>query len=158
MESLIIFIHVIAAIAITGLVLIQQGKGADMGASFGSGASQTIFGSAGSGNVLTKSTSIMAAVFFITSLGLAIIARQQADITLDDSGLIQNLDEITAQQQSAAAASEAQDDIPVVSDAAGEGDVPVLEAQPEPDVPAVAEEVPDTANDTTDGAEGDTQE
>jgi len=64
MESVIIFVHVIAAIAITGLVLIQQGKGADMGASFGSGASQTIFGSSGSGNVLSKSTSIMAVVFF----------------------------------------------------------------------------------------------
>ena len=49
MESIIIFVHVIAAIAITGLVLIQQGKGADMGASFGSGSSQTIFGSSGSG-------------------------------------------------------------------------------------------------------------
>jgi len=97
MESLIIFVHVIAAIAITGLVLIQQGKGADMGASFGSGASQTIFGSSGSGNALTKSTSIMATIFFITSLGLAIIARQQADITIDDGGLIHNLHEITAQ-------------------------------------------------------------
>ncbi|MEY4641731.1 MAG: hypothetical protein RLZZ227_1725 [Pseudomonadota bacterium] len=50
MESLIIFVHVIAAIGITGLVLIQHGKGADMGASFGSGASQTMFGSVGSGN------------------------------------------------------------------------------------------------------------
>jgi len=69
MESIIIFVHVIAAIAITGLVLIQQGKGADMGASFGSGSSQTIFGSSGSGNVLSKSTSIIAVVFFITSLG-----------------------------------------------------------------------------------------
>ncbi|MFZ9584646.1 MAG: preprotein translocase subunit SecG, partial [Pseudohongiellaceae bacterium] len=53
MESLIVAIHIVVALAIVGLVLIQQGKGADMGASFGSGASQTIFGSAGSGNVLT---------------------------------------------------------------------------------------------------------
>ncbi len=53
MESLIIVIHILSAVAIIGLVLIQQGKGADMGASFGSGASQTIFGSAGTGNVLT---------------------------------------------------------------------------------------------------------
>jgi len=69
MESIIILVHVIAAIAITGLVLIQQGKGADMGASFGSGASQTIFGSSGSGNALTKSTSIMAVVFFCNKPG-----------------------------------------------------------------------------------------
>ena len=91
MESMIIFVHVIAAVAITGLVLIQQGKGADMGASFGSGSSQTIFGSSGSGNVLSKSTSIIAVIFFITSLGLAVLARQQADLSIEDSGLIQNL-------------------------------------------------------------------
>ena len=137
MESAIIFIHVIAAIAITGLVLIQQGKGADMGASFGSGASQTIFGSSGSGNVLTKSTSIMAAIFFITSMGLAIIARQQADLSIDDSGLILNQDEIAAQQQAAAAAGQAAlDDVPVTADTADDGDVPlVLEIEPEIELP-----------------------
>ena len=109
MESIIIFVHVIAAIAITGLVLIQQGKGADMGASFGSGSSQTIFGSSGSGNVLSKSTSIIAVVFFITSLGLAVVARQQADLSIEESGLIQNLDEIT--QAPTAIVSEA-DELP----------------------------------------------
>lgn len=134
MESVIIFVHVIAAIAITGLVLIQQGKGADMGASFGSGASQTIFGSSGSGNVLTKSTSIMAVVFFVTSLGLAVLARQQADLSIDNSGLIENLDEITAQQEAAAiSASQALDDIPVLNDAADDSDVPALDE----DVPAL---------------------
>lgn len=158
MESLIIFLHVIAAIAITGLVLIQHGKGADMGASFGSGASQTIFGSAGTGNVLTKSTSIMATIFFITSLGLAIIARQQADISIDDSGLIQNLDEIAAQQE-AAAARQAADDIPVVAgDADAEGDVPFLESLPESDVAEVIEEAAEAADDTPVVTEGETQD
>ena len=126
MESIMIFVHVIAAIAITGLVLIQQGKGADMGASFGSGASQTIFGSSGSGNVLSKSTSIMAVIFFITSLGLAVIARDQADLSIEDSGLIQNLDEIPQipladnvneeipQTEESLANFPATDDIPVV--------------------------------------------
>ena len=138
MESIIILVHVIAAIAITGLVLIQQGKGADMGASFGSGASQTIFGSSGSGNVLTKSTSIMAIVFFVTSLGLAVLARQQADLSIDNSGLIENLDEIAVQQEAAAAANQAQSDIPVVADEAPEGDIPVLEDQAQADdVPVV---------------------
>ncbi len=158
MESVIIFVHVIAAIAITGLVLIQQGKGADMGASFGSGASQTIFGSSGSGNALTKSTSIMATIFFITSLGLAIIARQQADITIDDGGLIQNLDEITAQQQ-AAATRQAADDIPEVAAAADEGDVPVLDALSESDVPeAIVEEALEAAGDIPAVTEGETQD
>jgi len=145
MESLIIFVHVIAAIAITGLVLIQQGKGADMGASFGSGASQTLFGSSGSGNALTKSTSIMAVVFFITSLGLAIIARQQASLSVDDSGLIENLDEIAAASASATqsaaqdlplAIEEALDDIPeLATETEIEGDIPVVDAVPAQEVP-----------------------
>ena len=143
MESLIIFVHVIAAIAITGLVLIQQGKGADMGASFGSGASQTLFGSSGSGNALTKSTSIMAVVFFITSLGLAIIARQQASLSVDDSGLIENLDEIAAAPATQTAAEDlplaiedALDDIPeLATETAIGGDIPVVDAVPAQEVP-----------------------
>ena len=136
MESLIIFVHVIAAIAITGLVLIQQGKGADMGASFGSGASQTLFGSSGSGNALTKSTSIMAIVFFLTSMGLAIIARQQAGISVEDSGLIENLDEIAAATSTAEATAddlpqfieEALDEIPAVATEI-ESDIPVTDTE-----------------------------
>ncbi len=143
MESLIIFVHVIAAIAITGLVLIQQGKGADMGASFGSGASQTLFGSSGSGNALTKSTSIMAVVFFITSLGLAIIARQQASLSVDNSGLIENLDEIAAAPATQTAAEdlpfvieEALDDVPELAiETAVEGDIPVVDGVPSEEVP-----------------------
>ena len=143
MESLIIFVHVIAAIAITGLVLIQQGKGADMGASFGSGASQTLFGSSGSGNALTKSTSIMAVVFFITSLGLAIIVRQQASLSVDDSGLIENLDEIAAAPATQTAAEglplvieEALDDVPeLATETAVEGDIPVVDGVPSEEVP-----------------------
>lgn len=78
METLIIVVHVIVAVAIVGLVLLQQGKGADAGASFGAGASQTVFGSSGSGNFLVKATSIAATIFFVTSLSLAIFARGQA--------------------------------------------------------------------------------
>ncbi|MEI7949325.1 MAG: preprotein translocase subunit SecG [Gammaproteobacteria bacterium] len=87
MEQLIIVVHVLSAVAIIGLVLIQHGKGADMGASFGSGASQTIFGGAGSGNALTKSTTLLAMVFFVTSLGLAVLAKHQADsgVQVEDS-------------------------------------------------------------------------
>lgn len=133
MESLIILVHVLTAIAITGLVLIQHGKGADVGASFGSGASQTMFGSAGSGNALTKSTTIMAVIFFITSLGLAVIARQQADLGVQNSGLIANPDQITTQQQAPEAGG---GDIPVAQEAAAEGDIPVVDAQPADDVPA----------------------
>tara|TARA_B100001769_G_scaffold230801_1_gene193203 strand:+ start:234 stop:611 length:378 start_codon:yes stop_codon:yes gene_type:complete len=78
MQTLIITIHVIAAISIVGLVLLQQGKGADAGASFGAGASQTVFGSSGSGNFLVRATTISAVIFFVTSLTLAIFAKNQA--------------------------------------------------------------------------------
>ena len=78
MQTLIIVVHVIAAIAIVGLVLLQQGKGADAGASFGSGAAQTVFGSSGSGNFLVRATTIAAVTFFVTSLSLAIFARNQS--------------------------------------------------------------------------------
>ena len=78
MQTLIIIIHVIAAISIVGLVLLQQGKGADAGASFGAGASQTVFGSSGSGNFLVRATTISAVIFFVTSLTLAIFAKTQA--------------------------------------------------------------------------------
>ena len=78
MQSIIIIVHVMAAIAIVGLVLLQQGKGADAGASFGAGASQTVFGASGSGNFLVRATTIAAVVFFVTSLTLAIFAKNQA--------------------------------------------------------------------------------
>ncbi len=68
MYEIIIVLYAIVALAIIGLVLIQHGKGADMGASFGAGASATIFGSAGRGNFLTRSTSILAVLFFVLSL------------------------------------------------------------------------------------------
>ena len=95
MESLIIFAHVLAALGITGLVLLQHGKGADAGASFGSGASQTVFGSVGSGNALTKSTSWLALVFFATSLVLALFAKQQAGQSIQQDGLIENTGVLT---------------------------------------------------------------
>ena len=79
MEQLILVVYVLLSAAMVGLILLQQGKGADMGASFGSGASQTVFGSAGSGNVLTRSTAILATVFFLASVGLAVMAKHKAE-------------------------------------------------------------------------------
>ncbi len=75
MEQIILIGHLVVALAIIGLIMLQQGKGADMGASFGAGASQTLFGSDGSGNVLTRSTAWLVALFFATSFGLALIAK-----------------------------------------------------------------------------------
>lgn len=78
MESLILILHVLVAVAMIGLILLQQGKGAEMGASFGAGSSQTVFGAAGSAGFLTRFTAVLAAIFFVTSLGLAVYARQHA--------------------------------------------------------------------------------
>lgn len=78
-ETVLLIVLVVVALALVGLVLIQQGKGADAGASFGAGASQTVFGSAGSGNFLTKSTWSLGVVFFVCCLALGYIARQQAE-------------------------------------------------------------------------------
>lgn len=74
METIVWVVHVIAALAVIGLVLLQHGKGADMGAAFGSGASGSLFGVTGSANLLSRATAAMVTVFFITSLTLAYLA------------------------------------------------------------------------------------
>ncbi|MEW5782715.1 MAG: preprotein translocase subunit SecG [Pseudomonadota bacterium] len=70
-------VHIIVGLAVIGLVLIQHGKGADMGAAFGSGASGSLFGATGSANFLSRSTAVLAAIFFLTSLSLAYMASQR---------------------------------------------------------------------------------
>lgn len=86
MYQLILIIHVFTAVSIITLVLVQQGKGATVGAAFGSGASQTVFGSRGSGSFLLRITIGFAVIFFATSVGLNYIAsrvvKQSAAITL----------------------------------------------------------------------------
>jgi len=86
MYQLVLLVHVLVALVIIGLVLMQQGKGADMGSSFGSGASGTVFGSQGTGSFLFKLTAGSVFVFFVTSLLLSsMVARQQSASTLDVS-------------------------------------------------------------------------
>ncbi|MGL6161481.1 preprotein translocase subunit SecG [Microbulbifer sp.] len=132
MEKLVLVVHVLTALSIIGLILLQQGKGAEVGASFGGGASGTVFGSAGSGNFFSRLTAVMATVFFVTSFGLAILARQSADANIDA-----DLPEIPA-------VVEQPGDVPEVPEAntpeAG-ADIPQLDAQPADEVPS-AEDVP----------------
>lgn len=78
MEQLVTIIHVLAAAGVIGLVLLQHGKGADMGAAFGSGASGSLFGVSGSSNFMSKATAACVAVFFTTSLTLAYMASHRA--------------------------------------------------------------------------------
>ncbi len=77
MEKLVLIVHVLAAAAVIGLVLLQHGKGADMGASFGSGASGSLFGVSGSSNFMSRATAGFVAVFFATSLALAYMASNK---------------------------------------------------------------------------------
>ncbi len=79
MQTALLAAHVIITIALIGLILIQRGKGADVGAAFGSGASQTVFGSQGSASFLTRTTAALATLFFLTSLTLAYFSTQSTD-------------------------------------------------------------------------------
>ncbi|MDR9425332.1 MAG: preprotein translocase subunit SecG [Marinobacter sp.] len=112
METLVVVVHVVIAVALVGLVLIQQGKGADAGAAFGGGASQTVFGSQGSGSFLTRMTTLLAVVFFVTSFSLAIFAKQRAEVAgeagipvVQESSESPAIDEAPAEGESAGSES-----------------------------------------------------
>ena len=75
--TVVIVLHVVVALAIIGLVLLQHGKGADMGSGFGGGSSGSLFGATGSANFLSRTTAALATVFFLTSLGLAYFATHK---------------------------------------------------------------------------------
>ena len=78
LESTVLVLHVLTALAVCGFVLLQHGKGADMGAAFGSGSSGSLFGAAGSANFLSRTTAILATVFFVTSVALTYFGSQQS--------------------------------------------------------------------------------
>lgn len=94
METLVWVMHVVLAATLIILVLLQQGKGADMGAAFGSGSAGSLFGASGSATFLSRMTSFAAAMFFITSMSLTYFSANQSD---NDSvmNLIQKTEEIT---------------------------------------------------------------
>jgi len=77
-ETALLAVHVLVAAALVGFVLLQHGKGADMGAAFGSGSSGSLFGAAGSANFLSRTTAILATVFFLSSLGLTYFGSMRA--------------------------------------------------------------------------------
>lgn len=101
MQLLLILVHVLTCIALVALVLLQQGKGAEIGAAFGSGASNTVFGSPGASSFLFKLTAGLAALFFATSLGLGYYEGAQAKKTQQ---LVIPASVIQQQQQQAATA------------------------------------------------------
>ena len=132
MEQIILVVHLLVALAIIGLIMLQQGKGADMGASFGAGASQTLLGSTGSANILTRATAWLVALFFASSFGLALLANQK-------SSAVDSLDlDIPEVLESPAQA--VGEEMPVVEEEmpAAQGELPVVEE----DLPVIQQDVP----------------
>ncbi|MBI6674388.1 preprotein translocase subunit SecG [Pseudomonas syringae] len=123
LETVVIVFHLLGALGVVALVLLQQGKGADAGASFGAGASNTVFGGQGISTFLSKFTAILAACFFITSLGLGYFAKEKAQqltqVGLPDPAVLE------VKQKPAA------------------DDVPVLEGQKPAAVPADVPQAPE---------------
>ncbi len=99
LHTIILTVHIIAGLSVIGFVLLQHGKGADMGAAFGSGASGSLFGATGSANFLSRVTAVLAAVFFVTSLALSYIATSspRASGSVMDSAPVQSVPAAPAQ-------------------------------------------------------------
>jgi preprotein translocase subunit SecG len=104
--NLLVIVQILAALVMIGLVLVQHGKGADMGASFGSGASGSLFGATGSANFLSRSTAVCAAVFFASTLGLAYLSNSRASAPVSE-GSVLDRPAISAPAASAAASAAA---------------------------------------------------
>ena len=155
MQTILTVVHLFLALGLIGLVLIQHGKGADMGAAFGSGASATVFGARGSGNFLSRTTAILAALFFVTSMVLAYYASQVGEPV----GLMDRLNQAPAapvvvppvQQQEVPGIGKTlvpvtSNEVPAVavppvliSEDRAKGDTPAASAVPEVEIPAVKE-------------------
>ena len=130
-ETLALILHVLAALAIIGLVLIQQGKGADMGSGFGAGASATVFGSGGAGSFLTRLTTAIAIAFFLSSFGLAYFAKQRSEVARD-LGVPQLQDYGPLEEEAPEPEIPAFDGAPALGPAS---DLPTLEAPPASQAP-----------------------
>ena len=125
-ENLLLIVHLVMAIALVVLVLLQQGKGAQAGAAFGggsSGSSQSLFGARGSANFLTRTTAIIATVFFITTLSLAYLyANRSSSSSVVGGSVVEQIEEVP------------ESDVPMVP-----ADAPAEESGTQSNVPAVPE-------------------
>ena len=141
LTTLLIVVQVIAAIAVIVLVLLQHGKGADMGAAFGGGASGSLFGATGSANFLSRSTGVVATVFFLATLGLAYTGTESKRPASETGGVMGTVPPSTP------APAPAPKDIPTPSSQAPQGAPSAVPAAPTPtpaatDVPAKPGDVP----------------
>lgn len=126
-ESILLALLVLDAIALTVLVLLQQGKGADVGAAFGSGSASTMFGSLGAASFFTKATAWLAIGFFLITFGLAYVAKERAG-TASSIGIPTVVENGAVVGEELTPASETDDTIPSLEseDGASQGDVPEL--------------------------------
>jgi preprotein translocase subunit SecG len=143
MVQILLAVHLVIALIIIILILLQQGKGAEAGASFGAGASQTMFGSAGSWNFFSRMTAIFANLFFVTSIALAVVAKREA--TASDPYLPE-LEQVEIPVEETPA------EIPSAADEGGALEIPVLQEEasdefqalddaPATDIPEIPEEI-----------------
>jgi preprotein translocase subunit SecG len=125
-ENLLLIAHLVMAVALVILVLLQQGKGAQAGAAFGggsSGSSQSLFGARGSANFLTRTTAIIATIFFVTTLSLAYLyANRSGSSSVVSDSVVEQVEEVP------------ESDVPMVP-----SDVPTEESDSQSDIPAVPE-------------------
>jgi len=140
MQIILTVFHLLLAVGLIGLVLIQHGKGADAGAAFGSGASSTVFGARGSASFLTRSTGVLAALFFLTSIALAYYATQVGE----PQGL---MDEVAAPMVEPEPQQRGQSDLPPAPEAP-QATAPAPEASDLPPAPPA----PDLGSDSGAGA------
>ena len=146
MYQIIIIFHVLVGLGIIGLVLMQQGRGADAGAAFGSGASGTVFGAQGSASFLSRTTAVFALIFFSTSLGLAVIGgggfQDESKDLMDTPEVEKSLPDLPFIGDDAAPMK-----VPSISDQQAE-DVPAISAENNETAPDVEKEVPQAAEQT----------
>ncbi|WP_144393032.1 preprotein translocase subunit SecG [Pleionea sediminis] len=107
MESVLLIVFLVVALALVGVILLQQGKGAGMGASFGAGASGTVFGAPGSSNVLTKATTVLAIIFFGIAMALGYIANDSSVVAEKDL-----FDELEQQKEAVISEESSNEEIP----------------------------------------------
>ncbi len=145
MQTILSVVHLLLAVSLVGLILLQHGRGADAGAAFGSGASSTVFGARGSASFLSRTTGALATGFFLTSMTLGYFAmqgRQQKDLMAEPS--------VATEPAAAPAAQAPTSDLPEIPSGA-----PALKTDvPEPPTPAAAVEAPATAPKVEDATSG----
>lgn len=140
MISILLVIHVLLSLAIIGLIMLQRGKGADAGAALGGGSSGSVFGARGAANFLSRTTAVLAAAFFSTSLGLAYFSAQMGtESSVDNGSVLQQSAEKSATEMPVPSDVPAAE-MPAPVDSVPAGDVPAAdEAAPVSDIPPASE-------------------